>query len=225
MNTIQYSWLPGTALAAIIFSDGRYAGGMLDRNGLRPARVLITKSGEMVVASETGVLDVDPADIEHRSRLKPGKILMVDTEEGKIIVDRDIKRQLATEHPYSEWIDQNRIVLSNIKSGRKVTHDVEDMERLLTAFGYNSEDIDKIIKPMASSSAEPLASMGNDAPLSRARKEAATVLQLFPPAVCPGDQPSYRPNPRRARHVADKLCRSGQEKISSSPRRSFVTSS
>lgn len=155
---------PWDGPAAIIFSDGRYAGGMLDRNGLRPARVLITKSGEMVVASETGVLDVDPADIEHRARLKPGKILMVDTEEGKIIVDRDIKRELASEHPYSEWIAQNRIVLSDIKSGRKVTHEVADRDRLLTAFGYNSEDIERIIKPMASTSAEPLASMGNDAP-------------------------------------------------------------
>lgn len=155
---------PWDGPAAIIFSDGRYAGGMLDRNGLRPARVLITKSGEMVVASETGVLDVDPADIEHRSRLKPGKILMVDTEEGKIIIDRDIKRELSTEHPYSEWIAQNRIVLSDIKSGRKVTHEVEDRDRLLTAFGYNKEDIDFIIKPMASTSGEPIASMGNDAP-------------------------------------------------------------
>lgn len=155
---------PWDGPAAIIFSDGRYAGGMLDRNGLRPARVVITKSGEMVVASETGALDVDPADIQHKTRLKPGKILMVDTEEGRIIVDRDIKRELSTEHPYSEWIDQNRIVLSDIKSGRKVSHEVDDRDRLLTAFGYNSEDIDRIIKPMADTSAEPLASMGNDAP-------------------------------------------------------------
>lgn len=155
---------PWDGPAAIIFSDGRYAGGMLDRNGLRPARVLVTKSGEMIIASETGVLDVPAADVEHKGRLKPGKILMVDTEEGKILVDRDIKRELATEHPYSEWIEQNRIVLSNLKSGRKVTHEVPDRERLMTAFGYNKEDIDKIIKPMASASQEPTASMGNDAP-------------------------------------------------------------
>ena len=155
---------PWDGPAAIIFSDGRYAGGMLDRNGLRPARVVVTKSGEMVVASETGVLAVEPSDIEHKSRLKPGKILMVDTEEGKILIDRDIKRELANEHPYSEWIAQNRIVLSDIKSGRKVTHEVEDMDRLLVAFGYGKEDIERLIKPMASTSAEPVASMGNDAP-------------------------------------------------------------
>ncbi len=155
---------PWDGPAAIIFSDGRYAGGMLDRNGLRPARVLITKSGEMIIASETGVLDVPAEDVEHKARLKPGKILMVDTEEGRILVDRDIKRQLASEHPYSEWIEQNRIVLSNLRSGRKVTHEVADRERLMTAFGYNKEDIERIIKPMASASQEPLASMGNDAP-------------------------------------------------------------
>ncbi len=155
---------PWDGPAAIIFSDGRYAGGMLDRNGLRPARVLITKSGEMVVASETGVLPVDPADIEHKSRLKPGKILMVDTEEGKILVDRDIKRELANEHPYYEWIDQNRIVLSDISSGRKVKHEVPDRERTMVAFGYDYEDIERIIKPMAVTSQEPLASMGNDTP-------------------------------------------------------------
>ena len=155
---------PWDGPAAIIFSDGRYAGGMLDRNGLRPARLLITKSGEMIIASETGVLDIPAADVEHKAKLKPGKILMVDTEEGKILVDRDIKRELANEHPYSEWIAQNRIVLSDIKSGRKVTHEVADRERLMTAFGYNKEDVEKIIKPMASTSQEPLASMGNDAP-------------------------------------------------------------
>lgn len=155
---------PWDGPAAIIFSDGRYAGGMLDRNGLRPARVTITKNGEMIVASETGVLDIDPAEVEHKARLKPGKILMVDTEEGKILIDRDIKRELATEHPYREWIDQNRIVLSDIKSGRKVKHEVPDRERMMVAFGYDVEDIERIIKPMASTAQEPVGSMGNDAP-------------------------------------------------------------
>lgn len=155
---------PWDGPAAIIFSDGRYAGGMLDRNGLRPARVVVTKDGEMIIASETGVLDVDPADIEHKGRLKPGKILMVDTEEGKILIDRDIKNELANEHPYKDWIDQNRIVLSDIKSGRKVSHEVEDRERQMVAFGYDVEDIERIIKPMALNSQEPTISMGNDAP-------------------------------------------------------------
>lgn len=155
---------PWDGPAAIIFSDGRYAGGMLDRNGLRPARVVITKSGEMIIASETGVLDVPAEDIERKTRLKPGKILMVDTEEGKIIIDREIKKELSTEHPYRDWIQQNRIVLNDIKSGRKVSHDIEDRERLMVAFGYNAEDVEQIIKPMACASQEPVVSMGNDAP-------------------------------------------------------------
>ena len=155
---------PWDGPAAIIFSDGRYAGGMLDRNGLRPARMTVTKSGEVIIASETGVLDIDPANVEHKERLKPGKIIMVDTEEGRILIDREIKNTLANEHPYSEWINENRIVLSNLKSGRKVTHDVEDKERQMVAFGYDKEDIEKIIKPMTVNSQEPVASMGNDAP-------------------------------------------------------------
>lgn len=155
---------PWDGPAAIIFSDGRFAGGMLDRNGLRPARVVITKSGEMIIASETGVLAVPPEDIERKSRLKPGKILMVDTEENKILIDREIKHELATEHPYAEWIAQKRIILNDIKSGRKVSHTVEDFERMKVAFGYNIEDIDRIIKPMTTSSQEPVMAMGNDAP-------------------------------------------------------------
>ncbi len=155
---------PWDGPAAIIFSDGRYAGGMLDRNGLRPARTLVTKSGEMIIASETGVLAVDAADIEHKARLKPGKILMVDTEAGRILIDREIKQALASEHPYGEWLNDNRIELSKLRSGRKVTHEVADMERQLSAFGYNREEIERILKPMALNSQEPVVSMGNDAP-------------------------------------------------------------
>lgn len=155
---------PWDGPAAIIFSDGRYAGGMLDRNGLRPARYLITRGGMMVVASETGVLNIDPQEIESKGRLRPGKILMVDTEQGRILFDEEIKRELAAEHPYDEWLHENRIVLSRLQSGRKVTHEIPDRHRLMTAFGYNHEDIERILKPMASNSAEPVVSMGNDAP-------------------------------------------------------------
>lgn len=155
---------PWDGPAAIIFTDGRYAGGMLDRNGLRPARMAVTHSGEMIIASESGVLPLDPASIKHRARLKPGKIIMVDTEKGEILIDREIKKALAEEHPYAEWINENRIVLRDIRSGRKVTHEVDDAARLLRAFGYSKEDIDLIIKPMAVNAQEPTASMGDDAP-------------------------------------------------------------
>lgn len=184
---------PWDGPAAIIFSDGRYAGGMLDRNGLRPARVTVTKNGEMIIASETGVLNLPPENIERRSRLKPGKILMVDTEEGKILVDRDIKYELAHEHPYSEWIDQNRIILNDIRSGRKISHEVDDMKRMMVAFGYNAEDIERIIKPMATAAQEPVVSMGNDAPpavlSSRPQRFFNYFRQLFAQVTNPPIDP------------------------------------
>ncbi len=155
---------PWDGPAAIIFSDGRYAGGMLDRNGLRPARVTVTKSGEMIIASEAGVPDIPTAEIERKGRLKPGKLLMVDTEEGRIYGDAEIKRELASRLPYAEWLRDGRIVLSELQSGRKVSHEVADRQRLMRAFCYNREDIELIIKPMATASQEPVVSMGNDAP-------------------------------------------------------------
>ncbi len=170
---------PWDGPAAIIFTDGRYAGGMLDRNGLRPARMAVTHSGEMIIASESGVLPLEPESIKHRARLKPGKIIMADTETGEILIDRDIKRALAEEHPYAEWINENRIVLRDIKSGRRVTHEVEDAARLLRAFGYTREDIDMIITPMATSSAEPVVSMGDDTPPAVLSERPARFFNYF----------------------------------------------
>lgn len=157
---------PWDGPATIIFSDGRYAGGMLDRNGLRPCRYFTTKGGMLVMASETGVCGIDPKDIASKGRLYPGKILMVDTHKGKILGNDEIKASLADAHPYSEWLHANRIVLNNIRSGRKTEHFVPEYERLLKAFRYSREDIDRIIIPMAVNSAEPLYAMGDDTPLA-----------------------------------------------------------
>ena len=157
---------PWDGPATIIFSDGRYAGGMLDRNGLRPCRYFVTKNGMLVMASETGVCAVPPEEIAAKGRLKPGKILMVDTKMGKIIDDKTIKQELADAYPYEKWLNSNRIILKDIKSGRKVSHTVEDYDRQLKAFGYTEEDIERIIRPMASDSAEPIYSMGDDTPLA-----------------------------------------------------------
>ena len=110
---------PWDGPATILFSDGRYAGGMLDRNGLRPCRYFITKSGLLVMASETGVLDVPASEIACKGRLCPGKIMMVDTKQGKILDNDTIKAALAAEHPYTDWLNRGRIILNNIKSGRK----------------------------------------------------------------------------------------------------------
>jgi len=157
---------PWDGPAALLFSDGRYAGGMLDRNGLRPSRYTITKNGMMIVASEVGVMDFDPSEIEQKGRLQPGKILLIDTQEGRIYYDGEIKEQLAGEHPYRQWLSTNRIQLEKLKSGRKVENSIPNYERLLLNFGFGQEDIDKTIIPMCVNAQEPVASMGNDTPLA-----------------------------------------------------------
>ncbi|MCR5313037.1 MAG: glutamate synthase large subunit [Bacteroidaceae bacterium] len=157
---------PWDGPAALMFSDGRYAGGMLDRNGLRPSRYTITNNGMMVVASEVGVMDFDPTEIVQKGRLQPGKILLIDTQEGKIYYDGEIKAKLASEHPYGKWLSTNRIQLEKLKSGRKVNNSVENYERKLINFGFGQEDIDKTVVPMCTLGQEPTAAMGNDTPLA-----------------------------------------------------------
>ena len=157
---------PWDGPAALLFSDGRYAGGMLDRNGLRPARYLITQGGMMVVASEVGVMDFDPGDIKEKGRLQPGKILLIDTEKGEIYYDGELKKQLAEAKPYRTWLAGNRIELDELKSGRKVSHSVENYDSMLRIFGYSKEDVERLIVPMCTTGAEPINSMGNDTPLA-----------------------------------------------------------
>ena len=157
---------PWDGPAALLFSDGRFAGGMLDRNGLRPARYTITKNDMMVVASEVGVMDFDPQYIAEKGRLQPGKILLIDTQEGKIYYDGEIKEQLATQHPYRQWLNTNRIQLEKIHSGRKVSNSVDNLLQKEMEFGFGEEDVDGTIVPMSVNGQEPTASMGNDTPLA-----------------------------------------------------------
>ena len=157
---------PWDGPAALLFSDGRYAGGLLDRNGLRPARYTITKNDTMVVASEVGVMDFDPTEIAEKGRLQPGKILLIDTQEGKIYYDGEIKDRLAKAHPYRQWLSTNRIQLEKLHSGRKVDNSVPDLIRHEIEFGFGEEDVDGTIVPMSTKGQEPTASMGNDTPLA-----------------------------------------------------------
>lgn len=157
---------PWDGPAALLFSDGRFAGGMLDRNGLRPARYTITKNDTMVVASEVGVMDFDPTEIAEKGRLQPGKILLIDTQEGRIYYDGEIKKQLASENPYRQWLSTNRIQLEKLKSGRHVANNVDNLLQKEIMFGYGAEDINSTIIPMAVNGQEPTASMGNDTPLA-----------------------------------------------------------
>ena len=170
---------PWDGPAALLFSDGRYAGGMLDRNGLRPARYLITQGGMMVVASEVGVMDFEPGDIKEKGRLQPGKILLIDTEKGEIYYDGELKKQLAEAKPYRTWLAGNRIELDELKSGRKVSHSVENYDSMLRIFGYSKEDVERLIVPMCTTGAEPINSMGNDTPLAVLSDKAQLLYNYF----------------------------------------------
>ncbi len=170
---------PWDGPAALLFSDGRYAGGMLDRNGLRPARYTITKNDTMVVASEVGVMDFDPTEIAEKGRLQPGKILLIDTQEGKIYYDGEIKERLASAHPYRQWLSTNRIQLEKLHSGRKVDNSVDDLTRKELMFGFGEEDVDGTIVPMATNGQEPTASMGNDTPLAVLSGHAQVFFNYF----------------------------------------------
>ena len=152
---------------------------MLDRNGLRPARYLITRNDMMVVASEAGTIHFEPGDIKEKGRLQPGKILLVDTQEGKIYYDGELKAQLAAAKPYRQWLSTNRIELDTLRSGRKVENIVEDYDRHLRTFGYTREDIERTLVPMATGGAEPTASMGNDTPLAVLSDKPQLLFNYF----------------------------------------------
>lgn len=170
---------PWDGPAALMFCDGRYAGGMLDRNGLRPARYLITKDGMMVVASEAGVIPVAPERVQEKGRLQPGKILLIDTESGQIHYDGELKAELAAAHPYRQWLSTNRIELDQLRSGRKAENKVGDLNRRLRSFGYTREDIERTIAPMCSTGSEPTASMGNDTPLAVLSEQPQLLFNYF----------------------------------------------
>ena len=165
--------------ATLLFSDGRFAGGMLDRNGLRPARYLITNNNTIVVASEMGVLPFEASEVKEKGRLRPGKMLMVDMEKGEIYDDALLKENLANEFPYRDWLAKNRIKLDQINSGKKVNNDVADYMRLLTTFNYHKEEIEKIITPMVTDAKEPVHSMGNDTPLAVMSDFPQTLFNYF----------------------------------------------
>ncbi|MDR2963439.1 MAG: hypothetical protein LBU90_07410 [Bacteroidales bacterium] len=170
---------PWDGPAALLFSDGRYAGGMLDRNGLRPSRYTLTKDGMLMIASEAGVLNIDAANVVEKGRLQPGKILIVDTKTGTIYRDNEVKEQLAAEFPYGEWLRKNRVHLEEITSGRKVAIDVKNYAQLKNTFGYFDEEIQRIMVPMANDGAEPTGSMGNDAPIALFSEKPQLLFNYF----------------------------------------------
>jgi glutamate synthase (NADPH/NADH) large chain len=171
---------PWDGPASLIFSDGRYIGGMLDRNGLRPSRYLITTNDLIVMGSETGVQTFAPGKIREKGRLKPGKILLVDTETGRILYDNELKAMLAGEFPYGKWISQNMVNLEEIETGQVITPDLgPDYLKYITSFNYSREDIEKIIREMAATGKEPIGSMGNDVPLAVLSRKPYRLFNYF----------------------------------------------
>ncbi|MFI5070866.1 MAG: glutamate synthase large subunit [Terriglobales bacterium] len=158
---------PWDGPAAMAFTDGRVIGATLDRNGLRPGRYVVTHDGLVVMASEAGVLSIDPENIKTKGRLQPGKMFLVDTVAGRIISDKEIKRQLASRQPYQQWLEQNQITMDQLPEPSRVHR--SDSGTILPrqrAFGYTEEDLRMILEPMASKGEEPVGSMGTDTPLA-----------------------------------------------------------
>jgi glutamate synthase (NADPH/NADH) large chain len=179
-STLMEPW-DGPAL--VVFTDGTQIGAVLDRNGLRPARYWITEDGTVVLASEVGVLDVEPSAVVRKGRLEPGRMFLVDTEAGRIVDDAEIKGSLSAEHPYADWLHAGVIPLEElVPREREVpTHTALTLRQL--SFGYTEEELNVLLKPMASAGAEPIGSMGNDAPLApfseRPRQLYDYFTQLF----------------------------------------------
>ncbi|MFC4713368.1 glutamate synthase large subunit [Planococcus dechangensis] len=171
---------PWDGPAALVFTDGRQIAACLDRNGLRPARYYITKSGMIVLGSEVGALDIFSDDIVFKDRLRPGKMLLIDLEAGKIVPDEEIKMQIASELPYKDWVENNLFDLADLPEPKSVEH--ENGEGLLKqqlAFGYTQEEVQKIIKPLASDGKDPVGSMGYDSPLAVLSKKPQLLYNYF----------------------------------------------
>ena len=166
--------------AAMAFTDGRTICAALDRNGLRPSRYYITEDNTIVLASEVGVVDIDPSTIVKKDRLRPGRMLVIDTEQGRIIGNDEIKHQIASEHPYRQWLKEHSIKLKNIPLNSELP--VPDTQTLLQrqrAFGYTLEDLTKFLRPMATKGIDPLGAMGNDAPLAVLSEKPQLLYNYF----------------------------------------------
>ena len=172
---------PWDGPASILFSDGDIMGAILDRNGLRPSRYYITDDDTLILSSEVGVLDIDPAKIVKKDRLRPGKMLLVDTVKGRLIDDEEIKETYANRQPYGEWLDSNLIELKDLPIPNKKAEEYTDEERarLLKAFGYSYEDYKDAILPMAKNGGEAIAAMGIDTPLAVLSKKHQPLFNYF----------------------------------------------
>ena len=172
---------PWDGPASILFSDGEVMGAVLDRNGLRPSRYCLTSDGFLILSSETGCIDVSPEKIVKKDRLRPGKMLLADTKQGRLIDDEELKSYYASRHPYGEWLDSNLVRLHDLHFPNKniQTYSEDELKKLQKAFGYSYEEIMNSILPMAENGAEPIASMGSDIPLPPLDKQMPPLFSYF----------------------------------------------
>ncbi|GGF15661.1 glutamate synthase large subunit [Williamsia phyllosphaerae] len=175
-STLMEAW---DGPASVCFTDGTVVGAVLDRNGLRPSRIWVTKDGLVVMASEVGVLDIDPADVVQKLRLQPGRMFLVDTDQGRIVDDAEIKDELASLHPYQQWLDEGFLALDDLPD-RPHTHMPHDRVRLRQqVFGYTTEELNLLVTPMAKAGAEAIGSMGTDTPIAVLSQRSRTLFDYF----------------------------------------------
>lgn len=171
---------PWDGPASIPFTDGNYIGALLDRNGLRPSRYSVTKDGYVIMSSETGVMEIAPENVQFHGRLEPGKMFLVNMEEGRIINDEEIKEAIALRHPYKKWLDDNLVHLKNIPyNDCPLFLGESSLEKRKSVFGYTLEDIDTIILPMGKNAKEPIGSMGSDIPIAVLSERPQLIYNYF----------------------------------------------
>ncbi|WP_158974365.1 glutamate synthase large subunit [Cellulophaga sp. L1A9] len=171
---------PWDGPASIPFTDGNYIGAVLDRNGLRPSRYTVTKDGNVIMSSETGVVDIEPENIELHGRLEPGKMFLVNMEEGRIVNDEEIKEEIANRHPYKKWLDKNLVHLKDIPyNDCPLFLNEASLTKRKETFGYTIEDINTIILPMGKTAKEPLGSMGSDTPIAILSERPQLIYNYF----------------------------------------------
>ncbi|WP_420812326.1 glutamate synthase large subunit [Nocardioides gilvus] len=170
---------PWDGPACVVFTDGAQVGAVLDRNGLRPSRYWVTEDGLVVLSSEVGVLDIDPATIVRKGRLKPGRMFLVDTEEHRIVEDAEVKETLAAEHPYESWLSESLINLNDVPDREHVVHTHASVARRQQVFGYTEEELRVILAPMANTGGEALGSMGTDTPIAALSQKPRLIFDYF----------------------------------------------
>ena len=210
--------------AAVSFTDGRVIGSTLDRNGLRPGRWLETRDGWVVLASETGVLDIPAENILRKGRLQPGKLFLVDLEEGRIVPDEEVKRGIATQQPYTDWFDREVVRLADLPPRQPHRLPTESLRQRQIAFGYTQEDMKVTLAPLARNAEEAVSSMGNDTPLAVLSDRHRLHLLLLQAAVRAGHEPADRLDPRGDRDEPRRRA-SAPRRTSSTRRRSMPASS